>query len=146
MIDYRKYGQEAQKSFSGINIVPLTDVILVLLIIFMIAAPSLAQSAFKISLAQASPSLLEQVQQAADPKSILYVSAAQIHWNTQAYPITEIAKLQSALQDALKQGTLSKQQIYLNIDKRLRHEDTVRILDTLKTLGIAEIYVGIQRQ
>jgi biopolymer transport protein ExbD len=38
---------------SGINITPLVDVVLVLLIIFMITAPVIYQSAIKVKLPQA---------------------------------------------------------------------------------------------
>ncbi len=49
----RKYRIE-DKEFSEINITPFTDVILVVLIIFMIASPFLITSAMKVNLPKAS--------------------------------------------------------------------------------------------
>jgi biopolymer transport protein ExbD len=51
----RRYKLES-KEFSEINITPFTDVVLVLLIIFMIASPFLVTGAMKVKLPQASTS------------------------------------------------------------------------------------------
>src|SRR5271157_1120617 len=50
----RTYRHRRRELFEGINITPFTDVVLVLLIIFMIATPLLIRSEIKVNLPQTS--------------------------------------------------------------------------------------------
>ncbi|MCR9143777.1 MAG: biopolymer transporter ExbD [bacterium] len=133
MIDYNKY-REGEGLFSGINIVPFTDVVLVLLIIFMIAAPGLLSSGLNVTLpgsASADPKVPAKVTVSLDRAGVIYLEGRALG-DAQAL-IGEIAALIEKRPDL---------GVVLNADAAARHGQVVEVLDTLRKSGAAKIYVG----
>jgi biopolymer transport protein ExbD len=109
------------------NVIPLVDIMLVLLVIFIITAPVLTH-AVKIDMPQASSELNEE-----DPNTITLAIDAQgqLHWNDQPMRFDE-------LEPRLRQLTHSKPDtlVQLRADKQTPYELIARILATGSNAGI----------
>ncbi len=123
--------------FSGINIVPFTDVVLVLLIIFMIAAPGLVNSGLNINLpgaSQTDPRPAERITVAVDREGRLYLEGA---------PVTA-EDLKQNLSQRLRAH--SDTAIALQADRGADYGKVVEALDLARSAGARKIYVGAVRQ
>lgn len=137
MIDYKKYALGESDYFSGINIVPFTDVVLVLLIIFMIAAPGLVRSGLDINLPGASTSRSQtktRWQVAVDDSGNLFLNARPI----------KSAALKEQLKAQLEKS--SDTSVVLNADQATEHGKVVEVLDSIRAAGVKKIYVGTVRK
>ena len=133
MIDYSKY-REGEGLFSGINIVPFTDVVLVLLIIFMIAAPGLLSSGLNITLpgsSNADPKVPQKVTVSLDNSGNIFLEGEAL---------ADSKVLSTKIKELVeKRADLG---VVLNADQAARHGRVVEVLDTLRSSGAAKIYVG----
>ena len=117
-----------------INVTPLVDIMLVLLIIFMLTAHLIARQAIEIELPRAS-------QSTASPPTTLAIALkadGAIFLNDQ--PVTA-----QALRDAIKAAVARdpKTQAVVAGDKRVSHGRVVWVLDTVKSLGITQFAIQI---
>ena len=78
------------RALADINITPLVDVMLVLLVIFMIAAPTLSQP-IDVNLPQPGPNRTPP----ADPIRLRIDAAGQAYWNEAAQPLSALQSLMS---------------------------------------------------
>lgn len=123
-------GNSSSHTMSEINMVPLIDVMLVLLVIFIITAPMLSHS-LKINLPQVSSQPIEQ-----EPKVIdLAVDEyGQVYWNEQAVP-----------QESLRERFLieSKQQpqpdLRIRADLNTRYEVLAQVMSSARSGGMKRI-------
>jgi len=117
-----------------INITPLIDVLLVLLIIFMVVAPTRpAQFETKVP---AKPT-----RQAADPpKDLIVVTLDSQHVLTLDNTRMEIDELESRLASVLADRT--DRVVFLRAPKGLRYREVVDVIDRLKGAGAEPI--GLQ--
>ncbi|MDH5654842.1 MAG: biopolymer transporter ExbD [Spirochaetia bacterium] len=130
-MNYKKYRNG--EYMSGINITPFTDIILVLLIIFMIAAPGLLNTGIDIVLpgAQSSSSYGEnKLHVGLDREGHLYLNGSQISREELKNKIS--AHLQEKDAD-----------IVLNADVQSQHGIVVETLDLIKATGARKIFVGV---
>lgn len=133
MVPYQKYKRNSLGVFSTINITPFTDVVLVLLIVFMIAAPGLVQTGLSINLPQSSTARSEipkSTTVALDGEGLLYLDGASI----------SRADLEAKIVSWI--GENSQLSVILNADEGTEHGRVIEILDTLRKSGAKNIYVG----
>jgi biopolymer transport protein TolR len=119
---------------SEINVTPLVDIMLVLLIIFMLTAHLLAKQAIEVELPRAT-------QSSALPPTTLAISLkadGAIFLNDA--PTTPDA-LRAAIQAAVAKDP--KTQAIVAGDKRVSHGRVVWVLDTVKALGITQFAIQI---
>jgi biopolymer transport protein TolR len=130
----RRYKLEL-KEFSEINITPLTDVMLVLLIIFMVASPILVSGVLKVKLPTSSSSetgIKNNV-------TIFLTEKNQIFINDNL--ISE-KDLQSVLKNEfLRTGNTD---VILNADVNVIYGEVVRVLDLVKGAGATKLMFGTQ--
>jgi biopolymer transport protein ExbD len=125
-----------QKEFSEINITPFTDVVLVLLIIFMITSPFLITGSFKVKLPQstsAETDINKGVEVYMDEKNEVsinnkIVAAQELAWQLQ--------------QEFTKKGT---RDVILKADKNVRHGAFVALLDQVKKAGAVKMLIATTR-
>ena len=79
-------GNESGGPMAEINVTPLVDVMLVLLIIFMITAPLMSHKV-KVELPQANLDVLKETPIVVQPITITVSDAGNLYWNDQ--PITK---------------------------------------------------------
>ena len=117
-----------------INITPFTDVVLVLLIIFMIATPFIYQSSMKVQLPQASKS--EETS-----RDVI------ININAQGQVFLEDTKVDlEALRYKLTAMVRSKPDtsVIINGDKNVKYDSVVQVMDILTRSGVKNPGLGIE--
>jgi len=119
---------------SEINVTPLVDIMLVLLIIFMLTAHLIAKQAIEVELPRASqsttlPPSTVTVTLARD--GALYLNAVQVTPD----------QLRSQVKDAVAKDP--KTQAIIVGDKAVSHGRVVWVLDTIKSLGITSFAIQI---
>jgi len=115
---------------SEINMVPLIDVMLVLLVIFIITAPLLAHS-IRINIPQVSA---EQIQE--DPKTIdLAIDAnGALFWNEQPVRIDDLpARFQGVA------GEKPQPEIRIRADQNTRYETLAQVMASARRSGMTRI-------
>jgi biopolymer transport protein TolR len=115
---------------SDINVTPLVDVMLVLLIVFMITAPLLA-TGMRVNLPQAKSS------EPLDPKQPIIVTVAKdgkIYLGEDPIAIDELASTIRA-----KLGNDSERTIHVRGDREAVYGDMIAIMDRLAQVGLVKI-------
>jgi biopolymer transport protein TolR len=119
---------------SEINITPFTDVVLVLLIIFMIATPFIYQASMDVALPQASSS------QESTRDIIVTINAnGEIFFDNTQVDLTVLKeKLRAAIQG--KPDTT----VIVNGDRNARFDAVIQVLDVLTQAGVRNPRLGIE--
>ena len=113
-------------SLAEINVTPLVDVMLVLLIVFMVTAPML-QTGVDVDLPEAKAQTLEDdtgkliLTVTKDKK--LFLNKLEIEWLKMEETLKANAKLQA------------DKEIYLHADENLLFKDVVQVMATIKLAG-----------
>ena len=121
-------------SLSEINIVPLVDVVLVLLIIFMIATPFIYQSSLQAQLPQASKSeeTSRDIIITINARGDVFLGDAKVDLDTLRY------KLLAATRS--KPDT----SVIINGDKNVKYDSVIQVMDVLNRSGVKNPGLGIE--
>jgi biopolymer transport protein ExbD len=117
-----------------INITPFTDVVLVLLIIFMIATPFIYQSSMKVQLPQATKS-------AETSRDVI------ITINAEGEVFLEDARIDlDALKDKLKAMVHNSPDlsVIINGDKNVKYDYVIQVMDVLTQAGVENPGLGVE--
>ncbi|HEX9146337.1 MAG TPA: biopolymer transporter ExbD [Candidatus Binatia bacterium] len=127
---------ESSGILSEINITPLTDIFLVLLIIFMITSSAMIESGGKINLPKAVATQSESrgTTVTLTPKHEIYVNQKKV---------SEV-NLETTLKDALN-GTADKT-VILRGDRDVLLGDTVKVMSMIKRAGASEIAIAAEAE
>lgn len=109
------------------NVVPLCDVLLVLLIIFMVVTP-LVKKGVDVKL----PAALNTIDMPENPEVVLYIKKDASMWVNEEQVTMD--SLQLALEDALMGA--SDKKLYLRADMELEYGNVVDIIDVIQNAGI----------
>lgn len=121
--------------FADINITPLTDIFLVLLIIFMVTTSVTIESAAHVDLPKA-----ESTSPETKGVIVTYTTQHEIFVNSKDVPERE---LEPTLREAL--GKVEDKIVVFQGDQKVLLGDMVRILDIAKRAGAAQIAIAAQR-
>jgi len=121
---------------SEINITPLTDIFLVLLIIFMITSSAMIESGGKVNLPKAVATRSESrgTTVTLTPKQEIFVNQKKV---------TE-ESLEKTLQEAL--STSADKTVILRGDKDVLLGDTVKVMSIIKRAGASEIAIAAEAE
>lgn len=127
-------GDENSEIFAEINITPLTDIFLVLLIIFMITSSAMIESGGKVNLPKAVATQSESrgTTVTLTPKKEIFVNQKKVNDES----------LEAALQEALKSS--ADKTVILRGDKDVLLGETVRIMSIIKRAGASEIAIAAE--
>ena len=114
-----------------INVTPLVDVMLVLLIIFMITAPLMAHKV-KIELPEAE--LLNRDDAPGRPITLALKDDGEIYWNDEKVPMSV---LESQL--AVEAQKKPQPRIDIRADKTTKYRLVAEVVKTAKSVGIAKV-------
>lgn len=120
---------------AGINVTPLVDVVLVLLIIFLITAPVLYQSAIKVQLPKAKSG--EEAQKS--PLSFTITKDGDVLWNKDKVDWKTLGEKLTAL------GTLAGQETaIISADEATPHGTVIRLMDSLRQAGLTRFALNVE--
>ena len=116
-------------SLSEINVTPLVDVMLVLLIVFMISAP-LMQSGVALELPTGDENL-----KANENSLVLSINAEGKHYLGETYLQPEVL-----IENVKKEVAAAKDKtVYVRGDKELRYGVVMELISELKAAGVSEV-------
>jgi biopolymer transport protein TolR len=128
-------GSESDSTIlAEINITPLTDIFLVLLIIFMITSSAMTESGGKVNLPKAVATKTES-----RGTTVTLTPKKEIYVNQKA--VTE-ESLETILTESLAGG--DEKIVILRGDKDVLFGDTVRIMSMIKRAGASEIAIAAE--
>ena len=123
-----------QKAIAEINITPFTDVILVLLVIFMITTPLMVQTSIKVNLPNAKSAKTgdtsNQVEITVSNKSAIYLDGNLITKEDLKEKMSALSKNNPSIK------------VVLFSDKLARFKDIVSVLDIMNGLGIKSLNIA----
>jgi biopolymer transport protein ExbD len=121
--------------FADINITPLTDIFLVLLIIFMVTTSVTIESAAHVDLPNATNTAPEN-------KGVIVTYSAQHELFVNSKDVPE-RELRSSLKEALEK--LDAKVVVFQGDRKVLLGDMVRILNIAKAAGATQIAIAAKR-
>jgi biopolymer transport protein ExbD len=122
-----------QRIVADINITPFTDVILVLLVIFMVTTPLMSQSTLKVKLPEAKSA--QPMDNGNQTKAYVTVNnEGVLYLNNKIVTRKELKEQLAAMQK--KNPEIG---VILRADKSSRFKDVVEVLDSLNELAIAKL-------
>jgi biopolymer transport protein TolR len=129
-------GNDDSGIVSEINITPLTDIFLVLLIIFMITSSAMIESGGKVNLPKAATTQSEPrgTTVTLTPKQEIFINQKKV----------SAADLEPALSEALK--TSADKIVILRGDKDVLLGEAVRVISVAKKVGAAEIAIAAEAE
>jgi len=117
-----------------INVIPLIDVLLVLLIFFMASASFVSSGGFDVSLPQAQAKLAGAKESSL---TVTVTATGQIAIGAKIVSVTELRELFDS--EAAK---ASKPSLVVRADERVEHGAVIRVLDEAKAAGLEEIAIS----
>ena len=134
----RSRGPRVSSALSEINVVPLVDVMLVLLIIFMVTAPMLQQG-LAVNLPQSAK---------ADPLKLepIYVTIPATFGKTKRLQFGKEEIGIEALTERVRQTMLTREDksIFLRMDATVTAQDIITVTDRLKDAGVEKVGFSTQ--
>ena len=129
-------GRGRVRSISGINVTPLVDVVLVLLVIMMVASTYIVAQTLKVQLPRA-----KSTDGTADkPTKIELLKDGRLRWNDEFVN-------EASANEKMKTAVAADPDVSLVVsaDKEVMHGNVVHILDLAKLAGITKFAINVQQ-
>jgi biopolymer transport protein ExbD len=126
---------QRQRVMGEINITPLTDVMMVLLIIFMVTTPLIMKAGVDINLPKA------HAQPQAPVANVIISLTAEGKVLVDGEPVT-LDRLGPTLQARFREG--AKPDVTISADERVPYGDAVRVLDIARQAGAAKLVLAAE--
>jgi len=129
-------GSGEEEEIKSINITPMVDVMLVLLVIFMVTANFLKKESININLpkvAAADPNVSESVQVAMTKDGKLLLDGKE----------TDSAKMKSTLERQSK--IRPNMRVTLSADENLAYGQIARIMGVIRNAGVTRIALSVKK-
>lgn len=130
------FSSSDDEMISGINVTPLVDVVLVLLVIFLLTAPVIYQSAIKVQLPQAASGDQTEKQ---SPLDFTITREGTVHWGKD---VVDWAQLGPRLQTVMKQKP--DQTAMISADQSTPHGTVIRLMDALRQAGLTKFALNVE--
>ena len=135
----QKYTYNAKKStssFTSINITPLTDITLVLLVVFMIATPIMMQSNVKVNLPQ-----IQSKEKTSESKALVVTidKKGRLFVNDKKFSIRDFETFMTDYAAKSKDKL-----VIIDGDKHVRYDIIVNVLDIVRKKGITKVSLGVE--
>lgn len=129
------FGSSDDELISGINVTPLVDVVLVLLVMFLITAPVLYQSAIKVQLPKAKSG--EQAEKS--PINFTVSKDGELSWDQQKLTWEDFTKRLAQLgPQAAEQTAL------ISADQATPHGTVIKLMDALRQAGLSRFALNVE--
>ena len=128
-------GKRSRAPMAEINIIPLVDVVLVLLIIFMATTAFVKESGLKMELPTAKSTETRQDEQ--KDLSIALTRDGKIYLNAK---ISSLAAVETAMRDAAKHNNTTP--VIIKGDENIEYKRVVEVMDLAKQAGLPKVALG----
>ncbi len=125
------------EAISDINVVPLVDIILVVLIIFMVTAPLIMKPSISVNLPKASSGDASQKTQL----TITLTGDGKLFLNNNEVDLNIV--LVTAQEEVAKNPEI---QAIISADKDVPHGKVVTVMDTVKQAGVKKFAISIEKK
>ncbi len=122
---------------TGINVTPLVDVVLVVLIIFMATAPMIARRAIRVEV----PKVAKSDKSATDALAVALNDKRELTLSGKPTTLVELKRVLSAAIAAKPEQAVS-----LSADKTLPYGDVAELLDAVRSSGIKKVGLEVRRK
>jgi len=128
-------GQDDDDTITGINVTPLVDVTLVLLIIFMVTASFIVAPAVKVELPQVSKA------DEPPPRSLHFLvdQAGTIYLNDKR---VDVATLPAVIQKEVAAN--ADVQVLVSADKKVPYGEVIHLLDVVRSAGVKKFAISVE--
>jgi biopolymer transport protein TolR len=131
-------GGRGRRAMADINVVPYIDVMLVLLIIFMVAAPLTTPGVIDL------PSVAKSSQAKENPITVIVkadktVSIRDGSGNERSVQVGEVAGVVQQMM-----GSNDQRPVVISGDKKVEYDTILQIMDGLKKQGVARVGLSVQ--
>jgi biopolymer transport protein ExbD len=124
------------RTIAQINVTPLVDVVLVLLVILMVASTYIVAQTLKVQLPRA-----KSTDGTADkPTKVEILKDGKLRWNEVPVQEAELPEKLKAAVDADPEVSL-----VVSADKEVQHGNVVHILDLAKLAGVVKFAINVQQ-
>jgi biopolymer transport protein ExbD len=120
---------------ADINVTPLVDVMLVLLIIFMVTAPILSYP-IDIDLPQRTNNPPENPKEPPDPIKLRIDSAGTVYWNDSPTPVSS---LYSQMAAAIESDPTNQPTLEIDVNEDAQYETLAKVLAAAKNADMKKI-------
>lgn len=128
------FGGNDDDVISGINVTPLVDVVLVLLVIFLMTAPVLYQSAIKVQLPKA-----KSAEESAKTALQFTISGeGKLFWNQEELTWEQLGEKLAGLGPKAPEETA-----VISADQTTPHGSVIRLMDALRTAGLTRFALNV---
>lgn len=131
------FGSSDDDLISGINVTPLVDVVLVLLVIFLITAPVLYQSAIKVQLPKAKSA--EQAEKS--PISLTVSKEGELSWDDKKVTWDDLGKRLAGLGP-----NAAEQTAVISADTATPHGTVIKLMDALRQAGLTRFALNVEQK
>ncbi len=128
---------DADGPITGINITPLVDVVLVVLIIFMATAPMIARRAIRVEV----PKVSKSDKSATDALAVALNGKRELTLSGKPTTLDDLKKVLTAATAAKPE-----QAVTLSADKTLPYGDVAELLDAVRSSGIKKVGLEVRRK
>jgi len=124
-----------RRLMNQINVVPFIDVMLVLLIVFMVAAPLINPGQIEL------PTVGQQLKQPVAPLEVILRADKKLFLRDRERSSSEIALDRAALVEAIKQKQARnpEQAVVIAADKSVRYEEVLKVMDILSQNQVKKV-------
>jgi biopolymer transport protein ExbD len=129
-------GGGRSRTIAAINVTPLVDVVLVLLVIMMVASTYIVAQTLKVQLPHA-----KSTDGTADkPTKVEILKDGRLRWNEE--PVVE-AQLAEKMKTAVAAD--AEMSLVVSADKEVMHGNVVHVLDLAKLAGVTKFAINVQQ-
>ncbi len=129
--------QDNDEAISDINVIPLVDIILVVLIIFMVTAPMFLKPSINVNLPKAASG------ENTTPSQLNIGLAADGHLSLNGSASTEDQLRAKATEEFKKNPEV---QAIISADKDVAHGKVVNVIDIVKGVGVKKFAISIDKK
>lgn len=131
-----------EEEITAINVTPLVDVMLVLLVIFMVTASYIVQRSIHVTLpdAETGETTVEQrsLTFTLDKEGMLYLDGTPIRYEDLGYLVGKVRE------ELKKKGGNSSLQALISADTSVSHGQVIRLIDAVRKIGITDFAVNVE--
>lgn len=130
-----KSGNQEDGIISEINVTPLVDVVLVLLVIFMLTAPVLYQSAIKVQLPKAQTG----TESTPSPLSFTITNDGAVSWGKEKMDWIPLEQKLRALKN------IGNETAIITADDKTPHGTVIKLMDLLRQNGLNRFALSVEK-